>query len=58
MFKDTLEHMSIEKDKNKSKKTALNNTSIPSKCKGIKTEIRAISEYTNALKEDRTTWKN
>jgi transposase len=58
MFKDTLEHMCIEKDKNKSKKTALNNTSIPLKCKGIKTEIRAISEYTNALKEDRTTWKN
>lgn len=57
-FKDALEHISIEKNKNKSKKTALNNTSIPSKCKGVKTEIRSISEYTNALKEDNTVWKN
>lgn len=58
MFKDTLEHMSIEKSKNKSKKTVLNNASIPSKCKGVKTEIRAISEYTNALKEGNTVWRN
>jgi hypothetical protein len=58
MFKDTLEHLSIENSQKTSKKIVLNNASIPSKCKGIKTEIRAISEYTNALKEDKTTWKN
>lgn len=58
MFKDTLEHLSLKNSQGKSKKTTLNNASIPSKCKGVKTEIRAISEYTNALKEDKTTWKN
>ncbi|RDA73735.1 hypothetical protein DU449_00195, partial [Hafnia paralvei] len=58
MFKDTLEHISMGSSQKTIKKTVLNNASIPSKCKGVKTEIRAISEYTNALKEDKTTWKN
>lgn len=58
MFKDALEHLSLKKSQNLNKKTTLNNAAIPSKCKGIKTEVRAISEYTNALKEDKTIWKN
>ncbi|WP_243122222.1 IS21 family transposase [Clostridium thermarum] len=58
MFKDTLEHFSMKNSENSSKKPTLNNSSIPSKCKGVKTEIRAISEYTMALKEDNREWKN
>lgn len=58
MFKDTLEYLSSNNKEKVNSKTALKDASIPSKCKGIKTEVRAISEYTNALKEDKTTWKN
>lgn len=58
MFKDALEHFSIKSSHTLSNKTILSNSSIPSKCKGVKTEIRAISEYTNALKEDKILWKN
>ncbi|MFZ5354616.1 MAG: hypothetical protein ACOZCL_18080 [Bacillota bacterium] len=34
------------------------NIDIPSKYKGLKPEIRHISEYIYALKEDKTRWKN
>lgn len=58
MFKDTLEHISLEKDRNIVKNPLLKNPSIPSKCKGVKPEVRSISEYTNALKENKKLWKN
>ncbi|WP_238475863.1 IS21 family transposase [Clostridium manihotivorum] len=58
MFKDTLEHLNLKTSQGKNNKPNLNNATIPSKCKGVKTEVRAISEYTNALKGDKITWKN
>lgn len=58
MFKDALEHFSVKNSENSRTEPLLSNTYIPSKCKGIKTEIRKISDYTNALKEDNEKWKN
>ena len=55
-FKDVLQYLTEEskaivKDTN-------TNIEIPSKYKGLKPEIRHISEYIYALKEDKKRWKN
>jgi transposase len=55
-FKDVLQYLTEEK------KVAVRDTKasieIPSKYKGLKPEIRHISEYIYALKEDKKRWKN
>lgn len=58
MFKDTLEHLSIKSTQTKYKKSNLLKAQIPSKCKGVKTTIRPISEYTAAFEGDKIIWKN
>lgn len=58
MFKNTLEHLNIKTSQIKYKKSSLLKTQIPSKCKGVKTEIRSISEYTAAFEGDKIIWKN
>jgi len=58
MFKETLEYLAVKKDIKVSTKRTCNNASIPSKYKGLKPEIRNISEYSSALKEDKGKWKN
>jgi transposase len=58
MFKETLEYLADRKGIKVSAKTILGNLSIPSKYRGLKPEIRRISEYSNALKEGISQWKN
>ena len=58
MFKETLEYLASEKDTKVSTKTIWDSLSIPSKYRGLKPEVRNISEYSNALKEDNGKWKN
>jgi len=58
MFKETLEYLGGQKENKTTTKTILDNISIPSKYKGLKPEVRNISEYSNALKEDKGQWKN
>ena len=58
MFKDTLEYLVGKKDIKVSNKTIWDNFSIPSKYRGLKPEVRRISEYSNALKEDIIKWKS
>lgn len=58
LFKDTLEYLNLKKSKRFSKKHVQANNSIPSKYQGVKPEIRNISDYTNALKEDKKSWIN
>jgi transposase len=56
-FKETLEYLTIKNIDNRTVKTIFDSTSIPSKYKGLKPEIRDISEYSAALKEDKTDGK-
>jgi transposase len=58
IFKETLEYLAIKNNSQVNKKSILDNISIPSKYKGLKPEVRNISEYSNALKEDKVKWKN
>lgn len=58
MLKDTLEYLKLEKARDSEKKYLPADISIPSKYHGLKPEIRNISEYMNALKEDKIKWKN
>lgn len=58
MLKETIEYLSVKSNTQGDKKSAFNNKSIPSKYKGLKPEVRNISEYSNALKEDKKQWKN
>jgi len=58
MFKETLEYLAVKKDSKVAKRPILDSMSIPSKYKGLKPEVRNISEYSNALKEDKDQWKN
>ena len=58
MFKETLEYLTIQDDTKVGKKSVLDKLSIPSKYRGLKPEVRSISEYSSALKEDKPSWKN
>jgi len=57
-FKETLEYLAIKKNAKVTLNPVWDNASIPSKYKGLKPEVRSISEYSNALKEDKEQWKN
>ena len=57
-FRETLEYLSINRDVQVDKKSILINLSIPAKYRGLKPEVRSISEYSAALKEDKHSWKN
>jgi len=58
MFKETLEYLAIHENAKSDKKSVLDKLSIPSKYRGLKPEVRNISDYTDALKEDKHSWKN
>jgi hypothetical protein len=58
MFKETLEYLAIKDNIQINKKSVLDNVSIPSKYKGLKPEVRNVSEYSDALKGDKKQWKN
>jgi len=58
MFKETLEYMATKNNSHIDKKSIFDSASIPSKYKGLKPEVRNVSEYSNALKEDKKKWKN
>lgn len=55
-FKDVLQYLKAESEVVARDTKA--NIDIPSKYKGLKPEIRHISEYIYALKEDKNRWKN
>lgn len=55
-FKDVLQYLTAESKAIVKDTTA--NIDISSKYKGLKPEIRHISEYIYALKEDKNRWKN
>lgn len=57
MLKETLEYLAVKKDDKVAQKPILDNMPIPSKYKGLKPEVRNISEYSNALKEDKDNGK-
>jgi hypothetical protein len=58
MFKETLEYLAIQDNKKVDKDSILDKLSIPSKYRGLKPEVRSISDYSDALKEDKHSWKN
>lgn len=58
MFKETLEYLAIQDIAKEHKKSVIYKFSIPSKFRGLKPEVRSISDYINALKEDKHSWKN
>lgn len=58
MFKETLEYLAIEAAEKVDEKSVINKFSIPSKYIGLKPEVRSISDYIDALKEDKHSWKN
>jgi hypothetical protein len=58
MFKETLEYLTVKSTKKSNTNEILNNTSVPPKYRGLKPEIRNISEYSTALKEDKNGWKS
>lgn len=58
MFKETLEYLAIKDNIQINKKPVLDNVSIPSKYKGLKPEVRNVSEYSDALKGDKKQCKN
>jgi transposase len=58
IFKETIEYLTTKSTDKSATKAILDNTSVPSKYKGLKPEIRNIIEYSNALKEDKNGWKN
>lgn len=58
MFKDTLQYLKENKDKDLSKKYKSVDISIPLKYQAIKPQVRSINEYIGALKEDKIKWKN
>lgn len=58
MFKETLEYLATKDNIQINKKSVLDNVSIPSKYKGLKPEVRNVSEYSVALKGDKKQWKN
>lgn len=58
MFKETLEYLTAKNTTKSSNKIIFDNTSITSKYKGLKPEIRSISDYSNALKENKNRWKS
>jgi hypothetical protein len=58
MFKETLEYLTFKNTSKSSTNSIFDNTSVPSKYKGLKPEIRNISEYSNALREDKNRWKS
>ncbi|PRR79948.1 hypothetical protein CLLI_06810 [Clostridium liquoris] len=58
MFKETLEYLAVKKDIKVTQKPIGNNMPIPSKYKGLKPEVRSISEYSSALNEDKGKWEN
>jgi hypothetical protein len=58
MFKETLEYLAIQSTAKVDKKSVVDKLSIPSKYRGLKPEVRSISDYIDALKEDKHSWKN
>jgi len=58
MFKEALEYLTIKITNKSSTKVIFDNTSVPSKYRGLNPEIRNISEYSVALKEDKNGWKS
>lgn len=58
MLKDTLEHLNIQGQRQLDKKYRAADISTPSKYQDLKPEIRDITEYIKALKEDKGIWKN
>ncbi len=58
MFKDALEYIRQQHKEDLGKKYLPADISIPSKYKGLRPEVRSIQEYVNALKEDKSKWKN
>lgn len=57
-FKETLEYLTVKITNKSSTNAIFDNTSVPSKYKGLTPEIRDISEYSEALKEEKNRWKN
>lgn len=57
-FRETLEYLAIQSDIQVDKKPILDKLSIPLKYRDLKPEVRSISEYSAALKEDKHSWKN
>ncbi|WLC62198.1 hypothetical protein [Clostridium sp. CM028] len=58
MFKETLEYLAIQDIAKVDKKSVIDKLSIPSKYRGLKPEVRSISDYIDALKEDKQSWRN
>ena len=58
IFKETLEYLAIHDATRIDKEPILDKLSIPSKYRGLKPEVRSISNYSDALKEDKHSWKN
>ncbi|MBK5263185.1 MAG: IS21 family transposase [Peptostreptococcaceae bacterium] len=58
MFKETLEYLAIQDSTKVDKVPGLDKVLIPSKYRGLKPEVRCISDYSDALKEDKHSWKN
>jgi transposase len=58
MFKDTLEYIKLQNERDTIKKYTKADISVPSKYKGLKPNVRDIREYINALEEDKSIWKN
>ena len=57
MFKETLEYLAIQDIVKVDKKSVIDKLSIPLKYRGLKPEVRCISDYIDALKEDKHSWK-
>ncbi|MDD3225645.1 MAG: IS21 family transposase [Clostridium sp.] len=53
MFKETLEYLTVKNTSKSNTNVIFSNIAVPSKYKGLTPEIRNISEYSNALKEDK-----
>mgnify|MGYP001593557079 CR=1 FL=1 len=60
IFKETLEYLAntIHDATRVDKEPILDKLSILSKYRGLKPEVRSISNYSDALKEDKHSWKN
>lgn len=58
MLKEALEYFEISMNKTIDKDSVLSSSSIPSKYRGLKPEIRNISEYSDALKGGTSQWRN
>ncbi|WAG71703.1 hypothetical protein LL036_18600 (plasmid) [Clostridium sp. CF011] len=58
MFKETLEYLAIQDIAKVDKKSVIDKLSIPSKYRGLKPEVRSISDYIDALKEVKQSRRN